>query len=97
MKREGQEIKMFRRFSVSLKPWKLGVIDNLSINEYEKTRKLFPPLCMDCKYYLHPFISPHFPNASCERFNVVMPCMEARFNDNLCGWEGRKFERKERK
>jgi len=87
---------MIRRFSVSvLKPWGRGAMDNSIIEGYTITRKLFPPLCMDCKYYLHPFVSPHFPNASCERFNVVMPCMDARRYDNLCGWAGKEFERKE--
>lgn len=87
---------MIRRFSVSLKPWGVvGVMDDLTIDGYARIRKTFPPLCMDCKHYLHPFVSPHFPNASCERFTKVMPCIEARRYDNLCGWEGKKFERKE--
>ena len=87
---------MIRRFYVSLKPWMgVGAMDDLMIDGYTKTRKIFPPLCMDCKHFLHPFVSPHFPNPSCKRFTKVMPCIEARRYDILCGWEGKKFERKE--
>jgi hypothetical protein len=69
-------------------------MDGILVEGYTITRKWFSPLCIECKHYLHPFNSPHFPNSSCKRFNVVMPCMEARRYETLCGWEGKKFERK---
>jgi hypothetical protein len=85
---------MIRRYSLSIHLWNKGAIDNYSKMSFIRKGGFFPPLCMDCKYYLQPFASPHFPNASCERFEMIMPCMEVRSNDVLCGWEGKKFESK---
>jgi hypothetical protein len=68
--------------------------NKLMIKEFVGFGRFIPPLCMNCKFYLHPFISPHYPEAGCERFDVVIPCMEARTSNTLCGLEGKNFEPK---
>jgi hypothetical protein len=60
--------------------------------KYHK-KKPYPPLCMDCNYFVPLFLSPHFPNASCDRFTEFIPCIKARIDKNLCGFDGKFFEK----
>ena len=79
-------------YSLGMKSLKIFIINSNTFNIYKTARKKFPPSCMECKHYLHPFDSPHFPMASCRRFKQIMPCKTARKYESLCGFEGNKFE-----
>ena len=56
-------------------------------------RTKHPPLCFECKHYIPFSYSPHFPNASCERFKPLITCMKARTDEKYCGYDGKHFER----
>ena len=86
-------------FSKFWKPWKATGIYLTELHgfhyyeyEYKPKKYSFPPLCMNCKYYIPVYYSPHFPNASCERFQTIIPCVKARMNDELCGFEAKHYE-----
>ena len=66
------------------------ICDRYSYKKYDKT--IDPPLCIDCKHFVPLYLSPHFPEPACIRFDKVVTCRSARNCEKMCGYEGYYFD-----
>ena len=57
--------------------------------------KTFPhPFCMDCMHYVPMEHSSLFPNSGCSLFKPLKPCLNTRSDNELCGVEGKYFQKR---
>lgn len=57
--------------------------------------KTFPhPFCMDCIHYVPIEHSSLFHNSGCSLFKPLKPCLNVRSDKELCGVEGKYFQKR---